>query len=118
MDFKLDRIQVWAVEIPDRPGGAAMVLESLAQAGANLEYIVSRRLPNRPGWGELYVAPITGPSQTRALQEVHGEREQERAGQAERELEPPAAGRVRGSLIHAGAAHDRIAPEAREPGRR
>src|SRR5262249_40151239 len=41
-------------------------LSSLAQAGANLEFIYTQRLPNKPGSGILYVAPVTGPSQVRA----------------------------------------------------
>jgi hypothetical protein len=38
----------------------------LAQADANLEYIFTKRLPNKPGYGVLYVAPVTGPIQVRA----------------------------------------------------
>jgi hypothetical protein len=66
MDFTLDKVQVWSAEIPDRAGGAAGILGPLAEAGANLEFILSRRLSHRPGTGELFVAPITGPQQTRA----------------------------------------------------
>ncbi len=68
MDFRLNRIQVWSAEIPDQAGGAARVLEPLAEAGANLEFIWSRRAPERPGKGIIFVAPITGPAQTRAAQ--------------------------------------------------
>jgi predicted amino acid-binding ACT domain protein len=68
MDFRLNRVQVWTAEIPDRPGGAAAVLEPLAQAGANLEFIWTRRLEHPPGKGEIFLAPITGPAQTRAAQ--------------------------------------------------
>ncbi len=71
MDFHLDRVQVWSTEIADRAGGAASVLEPLAESGANLEFILSRRLPSKPGYGELFVAPITGPSQTRAAHGVN-----------------------------------------------
>lgn len=70
MDFQLDRVQVWSCEIPDQPGGAAGILEPLSQAGSHLEFILSRRLPNKIGKGELFVAPITGPSQTKAAQAV------------------------------------------------
>jgi hypothetical protein len=66
MSFKLDRVHVWSCEIPDQPGAAAAKLAYLAQAGANLEYIESQRLPNKPGMGVLYVAPVTGPTQVRA----------------------------------------------------
>src|SRR5205085_4517430 len=45
---------------------AANKLAELAQAGANLEYVYTRRHPSKPGTGILYVAPITGPSQVRA----------------------------------------------------
>jgi hypothetical protein len=70
MDFQLDRVQVWSCEIPDQPGGAAGILEPLSHAGAHLEFILSRRLPNKMGKGELFVAPITGPAQTKAAQAV------------------------------------------------
>ena len=62
----MDRVPVWSCEIPDQPGAAAAKLAYLAQAGANLEYIESQRLPNKPGMGVLYVAPVTGPTQVRA----------------------------------------------------
>jgi predicted amino acid-binding ACT domain protein len=68
MDFRLNRIQVWSGELPDRAGGVAEKLEPLAQAGANLEFIWSRRLLEKPGWGVLFVAPITGAAQTKAAQ--------------------------------------------------
>jgi hypothetical protein len=66
MGFKLDRIHVWSGEVADQAGGVASKLALLAQAGANLEYIYTRRQPDRPGTGVLYVAPITGPLQVRA----------------------------------------------------
>ncbi len=66
MDFRLNRVQVWSAEIPDEPGGAARVLEPLAKAGANLEFILTRRMNERPGRGIIFVAPVTGPAQTKA----------------------------------------------------
>ena len=66
MSFKLDRVHVWAGEVADQAGGVAAKLSLLAQAGANLEFIYTRRLPEKPGAGVLYVAPITGPLQVRA----------------------------------------------------
>jgi len=76
MGFKLDRVHVWAGEVADQAGGVASKLSHLAQAGANLEYIYTRRNPSRPGTGVLYVAPVSGPLQTRAaksagLSETH-----------------------------------------------
>ncbi len=66
MSFKLDRVHVWAGEVADQAGGVAAKLSFLAQAGANLEYIYTRRLEDRPGSGILYVAPVTGPLAVRA----------------------------------------------------
>jgi hypothetical protein len=66
MGFKLDRVHVWSGEVADRAGGVAGKLATLAQAAANLEFILTRRLPDRPGFGVLYVAPVTGPIQVRA----------------------------------------------------
>ena len=66
MSFKWDRVHVWSCEIADEPGATAAKLSTLAKSGANLEYINTQRLPTKPGYGVLYVAPITGAVQTRA----------------------------------------------------
>src|SRR5262249_47882335 len=66
MGFKLDRAHVWSGEVADQAGGRAPKLALLAQAGANLEYVYTRRTPEKPGTGVLYVAPVTGPMQVRA----------------------------------------------------
>src|SRR5436309_7628094 len=66
MSFKWDRVHLWSGEIADQPGSAAGKLAVLAQAGCNLEYIFTQRLPTKPGMGILYVAPVTGPTQVRA----------------------------------------------------
>jgi hypothetical protein len=70
MGFKLDRIHVWSCEIADQAGGMASKLAPLAQAGANLEFILTRRQAAKPGTGVLYVAPVTGPTQVRAARAV------------------------------------------------
>ena len=66
MGFKLDRMHVWSGEVPDKPGGVASKLSLLAQAGANLEFILTRRSADRPGTGILFVAPLTGAVQIRS----------------------------------------------------
>jgi hypothetical protein len=66
MGFKLDRVHVWSGEIADEAGGMAGKLAYLAQAGANLEYIFTRRQPDKPGTGVLTIAPVTGAAQVRA----------------------------------------------------
>lgn len=64
MAYAIDRVVVWAGAIEDRPGGVAGVLAVLAQAGANLQFLIARR--DKPGAGVLFVAPLTGAAQTRA----------------------------------------------------
>lgn len=66
MGFRLDRVHVWSGEVADRPGGVAATLSTLAQAGANLEFIFTQRRPDKPGSGMLLVAPVTGAAQVRA----------------------------------------------------
>jgi hypothetical protein len=66
MSFRYDRVHVWSCEVTDKPGGVADKLAALAQAGENLEYVGTRRTPEKPGWGILYIAPVTGPDQVRA----------------------------------------------------
>ena len=70
MRFKMDRVHVWSGEVADQIGATASKLAFLAQAGANLEYVFTKRLPDKPGRGILYVAPVTGPSQVRAAREA------------------------------------------------
>ena len=66
MGFKLDRVHVWSCEVADTAGGVAAKLAILAQAHTNLEYIYTRRQPEKPGTGILYVAPLSGPLQIRS----------------------------------------------------
>ncbi len=66
MSFKFDRVHLWTCEVADQAGGVASKLAFLAQAGANLEYVFTKRLGDKPGTGVLYVAPVTGATQVRA----------------------------------------------------
>lgn len=66
MSFKFDRVHLWSAEVADEVGGVAGKLALLAQAGANLEYVFTKRLSDRPGTGLLYVAPVSGALQVRA----------------------------------------------------
>jgi len=66
MPYSIRKVDVWAVEIDDRPGGLADKLEALAKAGASLEFIVSRRAPDKPGKGVVFLTPVRGAKQTGA----------------------------------------------------
>ena len=66
MSFKLDRVHIWSGDVADHAGGVAGKLHMLAEEGANLEYIYTRRQADKPGVGILYVAPVTGPAAVKA----------------------------------------------------
>jgi hypothetical protein len=66
MKLDISRVDVWAAGMEDRPGGLAEKLDALAQAGVDLEFIIARRAPDKPGTGVVFVTPIKGPAQIRA----------------------------------------------------
>ncbi|HEY5909421.1 MAG TPA: ACT domain-containing protein [Verrucomicrobiae bacterium] len=66
MKLKITRAEVWAATIEDRPGGLSEKLSALAKAGANLEFIISRRKPDRRGEGVAFVTPVKGAQQVKA----------------------------------------------------
>lgn len=70
MAFEITREEVWAGEVEDRPGGLADSLEALMRAGANLDFVIVRPSAGLPGTGVLFVAPLHGPQQTKAAEEV------------------------------------------------
>jgi hypothetical protein len=66
MPLKVTKIDVWSGEIQDQPGGLAGVLRKLADANADLEMVVARRQPDRPGAGMVFLAPVKGRKATAA----------------------------------------------------
>jgi len=60
MKLKVSRAEMWTATIDDQPGGAARVLDPLAEAGANFEFAFARRAPETPGRGLLFVLPVKG----------------------------------------------------------
>ena len=70
MAVEASRVDVWVGSLKDRPGGLAEVLCPLAEAGAQLEYVMARRAPDKPGTGVLFVAPVKGAKQTAAARKA------------------------------------------------
>ena len=70
MAMTVARANVWAAGLKDRPGGAAAKLTALADAGANLEFVIARRTPERPGKGVLFVTPLSGAKQLAAARKA------------------------------------------------
>ncbi len=70
MDLLVERVDAWAATIEDRPGGLAEVLATLREAGADLQFIIARRAPEKPGTGVVFVTPLQGDREIRAAAQV------------------------------------------------
>lgn len=66
MELSVERVEVWAATIDDKPGGLAKVLSVLRDAGVDLQFVVARRTPEAAGKGVVFVAPLQGESAIRA----------------------------------------------------
>jgi hypothetical protein len=60
MALKTSRVDTWAATIKDQPGGLSAKLETLALGKVNLEFVIARRAPDKPGAGVVFVTPISG----------------------------------------------------------
>jgi hypothetical protein len=70
VDLLVERVDVWAATVADKPGGLARALSVLRDAGADLQFIVARRTPETPGKGVIFVAPLQGDDEIRAASQV------------------------------------------------
>lgn len=70
MDLLVERVDVWAASIQDKPGGLADVLAILRTAGADLQFVIARRAPEKPGEGVVFVTPLQSDSEIRAAAQV------------------------------------------------
>jgi hypothetical protein len=66
MNLTVTKMDVWAAQIEDKPGGLAKLLGVLADAGANLECVVARRDPSKAGKGVAFLTPVKGASVVKA----------------------------------------------------
>lgn len=74
MSLKVQKVDTWAAPLEDTPGSLAAKLNALAKAGMNLEFVIARRAPDKPGTGVVFVTPIQGASGRRAAQAAGFER--------------------------------------------
>jgi hypothetical protein len=58
MDLEVERVDVWAATIQDETGALASLLKGLQKVGADLQFIIARRSPDRPGKGVVFVTPL------------------------------------------------------------
>lgn len=66
MDLIVERIEVWATTIDDKPGHLANILTGLSEAGADLNFILARRAPEQPNKAVVFVTPLQGDAELEA----------------------------------------------------
>jgi len=66
MAYEITKEDVWVGEIEDRAGAVAEKLEAVSRAGVDLEFLIARRAPEKPGTGVLFMAPLRGEASVRA----------------------------------------------------
>jgi hypothetical protein len=66
MARKFQKLEIWSKEIEDKPGETSRALDVLSAAGADLQFVLARRRPEKPGRGILFVAPLTTKKQKEA----------------------------------------------------
>ena len=60
MELIVERVNVWAASIKDKPGGLSRILTGLREAGADLDFVIARRAAEKPGTGVVFVTPLRG----------------------------------------------------------
>jgi len=70
MELMVEREDVWIASLEDKPGALAAKLAALADAGADLDFVIARRSPERPGTGVIFVTPLRGDAELKAASEV------------------------------------------------
>jgi hypothetical protein len=66
MEVLVERVDVWAASIKDEPGNLAQLLTSLRESGADLDFILARRAPDRPGNAVVFLTPLRGDAEIAA----------------------------------------------------
>ena len=66
MDLLINCVDVWAASTADKPGGVSGILKGLYEAGADLDFVIARRAPDKPGKGVVFLTPIQGDREVKA----------------------------------------------------
>jgi len=69
-EFTIKKFSIWSTEIDDVAGATTGLYKILADAGAHIEFSLSRPLGDRPGKAILFLAPIKGKEQEEAARQA------------------------------------------------
>ena len=70
MALEVSRVDIWVAGIEDQPGALAEKLAGLAEAGAELEFVLARRVPDAPGTAVVFLTPVKGTRQIKAAKKA------------------------------------------------
>ena len=59
MALKVTKVDVWAGDVIDAPGGLADALEQLSRGGESIEFLIARRSDKHTKVGKVFVTPVT-----------------------------------------------------------
>jgi len=103
MALKAAKQDVWAAGLVDQPGSLAGKLKALADAGANLEFVIARRTDSKKKEGVVFVTPIKGAKQAAAARKAGFKKTKSlHSVKAEGPDKPGIGARITGALAEAG----------------
>ena len=70
MDLIVEKEDVWIASLEDKPGALAAKLTALAEAGADLDFVIARRSAERPGTGVMFAIPLRGDAELKAASAI------------------------------------------------
>jgi hypothetical protein len=60
MNLIIEPEAVWAASIEDKPCALSNKVAALAEVGADINFMIARRAPDKPGTGVVFVTPLRG----------------------------------------------------------
>jgi prephenate dehydratase len=64
------KVDVWTTTVEDGPCALREKMAQLAMSGADLEFLISRRVHEEPGKSVVFLTPITGDKQMQAAEKL------------------------------------------------
>ncbi len=62
----VERVDVWVAGMKDDPGGLATILSALADAGADLDFVIARRSQSGPDPAVVFLTPLRSDAEVAA----------------------------------------------------
>jgi hypothetical protein len=106
--FTIKKFPLWSVEVDDVAGSTTGLFKILADAGADIEFSLSRPLGENSGKAILFLAPIKGKKQEEAAKRADFEKRDDVVG-----IQVQGPSRVGGNFrLTAALAHENLAVRA------